>query len=409
MNATKITITQDKRNKNRPWSCRWWGEFDPHTGRQTRLGESFRLKVEAEQFAAKKTIAFAKGQARDRSPNISLQGFCKDWVKTRRSELREATKESYQNTIDRLVDFFGATCSLREIDPRRAAAFISEQKSKKIKHLGEEISESTREQVKRNCKCLFTTAVEWGLLSKNPFTKIRSKKIVPKRWHRVTPQEYRGLLDAAGTLRQKVAYALLYTCGIRSGEAFSLTWSDVDFENGRLIISNREATSTLPPFHVKDSEARRIPLPQHTIDLLTSWQQQAPEGVPYILLTKDRLEIVKAHWQKLRKAGKEWRNRYMVNNVLRNFKAHCKLAGIKPVGKLTVHTLRKSCGQNWADHLPMNVVKELMGHSSISTTQEYYTQVDSDHEAKAARVIDSLLRENDVERTYEKNLSAKVR
>lgn len=66
-------------------------------------------------------------------------------------------------------------------------------------------------------------------------------------------------------------------------------------------------------------------------------------------------------------------------------------AGIKPVGKLTIHTPRKSCGQNWADHLPMNVVKELMGRSSVATTQEFYTQVDSDHEAKAARVLQQLI------------------
>jgi site-specific recombinase XerC len=48
-------------------------------------------------------------------------------------------------------------------------------------------------------------------------------------------------------------------------------------------------------------------------------------------------------------------------------------------------------GQNWADYLPINVVKELMGHSNVATTQEYYTQVDKDHEAKAARVIQRLI------------------
>jgi integrase len=89
----------------------------------------------------------------------------------------------------------------------------------------------------------------------------------------------------------------------------------------------------------------------------------------------------------------------MVNNVLREFKRHIKRAGIKPVGKLTIHTLRKSCGQNWADNLPMNVVKELMGHSNIATTQEFYTQVDSDHEAKAARVIQELLESADSNKT----------
>ena len=397
--SKKLSISCDKRNKKKPWVVRWSGDLNFDTGKQRRYAKGFRLKVEAERFAAQKTIEFSQGQTRDKTPDVTLSSFCRDWLKTRRSELRESSKESYRNTIDRLVDFFGS-CNLRDIDPKRAMVFIAEQKGKKIKHEGEELSDSSREQIKRNCKCLFGTVVEWGLLAKNPFSKIKGKKIVPNRWYRVTAKEYIALLDAAGSLRVKVAYALLYTTGIRSGEAFSLTWSDIDFENGRLIIANREGAD-LPPFHVKDHEARRIPLPKHTIDLLTEWQAQAAEGVPYILLTKERLEIVKAKWQKLRRAGGEWRNRFMVNNVLRNFKAHYKRAGIKPIGKLTIHTLRKCCGQNWADHLPMNVVKELMGHSKVETTLEFYNQVDADHEAKAARVIDEMLKENDVKLTYE--------
>lgn len=165
----------------------------------------------------------------------------------------------------------------------------------------------------------------------------------------------------------------------------------MDFEQGQLIIANKSGNLSMPPFRVKDHEARVIPLPPHTIDLLTQWQAQAPEGVPYILLSANRYEIVKAKWAELRKESKPWRNQYMVNNVLREFKKHCKRAGIKPTGKLSIHTLRKSCGQNWADHLPMNVVKELMGHSSIATTQEFYMQVDKDHRIKAAQAIQQLI------------------
>ena len=210
------------------------------------------------------------------------------------------------------------------------------------------------------------------------------------RWYRVTPKEYHALLEVV-TLRERVAYALFYTADLRLSEAFSLMWSDVDFESGYVIIAERKATATLPPFYVKDYEARRIPMPKHTIDLLAEWQTQAPEGVPYILLTKDRFNRIKAKWQKLQEQKNPWLNEYMINNVLRNFKARYKRAGIKPVGELTVHTLRKCAGQNWADHLPINVVKEWMGHSDISTTQEFYNQVDKDHEAKAALLIQNLL------------------
>ena len=83
----------------------------------------------------------------------------------------------------------------------------------------------------------------------------------------------------------------------------------------------------------------------------------------------------------------------MINNVHRSVRTHLRRAGIKPTAKLSLHTFRKSCCQNWADHLPMNVTKELMGHANISTTAKFYSTVDEDHQRKAARVIDELLKE----------------
>ena len=81
----------------------------------------------------------------------------------------------------------------------------------------------------------------------------------------------------------------------------------------------------------------------------------------------------------------------MANNQLTNFKRHVKKAEIKPNGQLAIHTLRKSCIQTWADHLPANVTKELAGHSSLETTLKYYNQVDDYHRVKAAEVMENWL------------------
>ena len=48
-------------------------------------------------------------------------------------------------------------------------------------------------------------------------------------------------------------------------------------------------------------------------------------------------------------------------------------------------------GQNWADYMPINVVKEWMGYRKISTTQESYNQVDKGHETKAALLTQNLI------------------
>lgn len=81
----------------------------------------------------------------------------------------------------------------------------------------------------------------------------------------------------------------------------------------------------------------------------------------------------------------------MVSNLRRVFLTHVQRAGIKPVGQIHPQVIRKSCGQNWADRLPIHVVTELMGHSSIVTTQTYYTQVDPEQELRAVNVIEQML------------------
>jgi integrase len=402
--TNKIGIYKDPRNKGKPWVCRWFTLVDPESGKRKRFCKSFEFKRDAERFRAKKIIVCEqKGRPRANPEKQTLDAFLKSWLKRRKTDLKSASFELYEGTAKRLLDFFGKDSSLHDITLERADDFILAQKNIAPGREGNKLSDWTREQIKRHCKTFFGAAVQWGYLPANPFMGLRSKRLTTKRWCRVKPEEYHALLEVAPSLREKVAYALFYTAGLRLHEASNLTWDCIDFQKGILLVTNREATTDIPPFHIKDHEARRIPLPAHTIDLLTQWQTEAPESVPFVLLTRERHERVKIKWQTIRKKGLSWKNRYSVNNVLRNFKSHVKRAGVKPVGKLTVHTPRKCAWQNWADYLPMNVVKELMGHSNISTTQEFYLAVDRDHEKKAAQVVQKLLEnnQNDVQVTYE--------
>jgi len=199
------------------------------------------------------------------------------------------------------------------------------------------------------------------------------------------------LLDAAPNLRTKTLYSVLYTAGLRSGEAMALTWNDIDFESNQIIVANRKGTDTLPPFDVKTYENRRIPLPRQTVDLLALLHGEAKEGNPYVFLTGDRFDAVKARWQRCQATGQQWQNRFMENNTLRNFKRYVKRAGIKPEGSLTVHVLRKNCIQNWADVMPINVTRQWAGHSDAKTTMEYYSQVDDYHYTQGVSAIETLI------------------
>ncbi|MCP4250633.1 MAG: site-specific integrase [bacterium] len=351
------------------------------------------MKRDADRFQAAKQAEFDKGSRRDTPGAITLGEFCRKYMARRTHEWREKTRLQIQDLCRRLVDHSGSGSDLSTISPDQASRFWSQARKVRAGFEGQALSRYTRNRLLRDAKTMFKYAVDWSYLAVNPFAvikSVRTGKRNHRKWHYVKPAEYMGLLRAAPDLRWKVLYALAYTSGARFGELFNLTEDNIDFERGRLLIQEREATPDLPPFQVKDHEDREIPLPRHTLKLLAGWLQWRSEGSPLILLNPDRFDRVQHRWQSHHAADKAWLNAYMVNNVLRDIRTHARWAGLKLDGVLTLHCFRKSCGQNWADHLPMNVVKELMGHASIATTAEFYSTVSEEHEAKAQWVIEAI-------------------
>ena len=82
----------------------------------------------------------------------------------------------------------------------------------------------------------------------------------------------------------------------------------------------------------------------------------------------------------------------LMNNILRNFKGHCRAAGINTNDKLTVHCLRKAYGTNLANvSTPVQTLKKLMGHANIQTTMEYYLYNGDANEKKACEALDQMM------------------
>jgi integrase len=389
----KVGLYKEKTCKGVQWRCRWLGQYDPTTSKQKRYGKTFAFKKDAERFIKARDAEFERGTPRDPS-KITLKEYAEKCLqdKTQNDDLRPATVQLYREILDRLYEYFGECRLLREIDPRMAKSFLAE--SKPLNPQKGKLSPWTRHRILRLCKTLFSEAVKDRIINGNPFEEIAGPKCVTSEWYYLQPDEYFKLLDAAPKLNEKVLYALCYTGGFRLSEALSLRWSQVDFDKGRVSIVNQPATDILPPFEVTDTDSRTVPLPEDTLNLLLQLHEQAPVKVPYVVLTRERYEKILAKWKECRETNKPWRNSYFARNVLRNFRKRLHRAEIKAgSNKLTIHTLRKACIQNWANDLPMNVVKECAGHSSIVTTQRFYSKVTDEHFEQAAKSADKRLKE----------------
>jgi integrase len=388
---TKIGLYKEKTCKGIQWRVRWFGCYDLGSGKEKRYGKTFALKKDAERFIETKKAEFKAGTKRDPSKQ-TLKDYTERWLrlKIQNERIRPGTATLYKETLMRLYDYFGTDRLIRKIDRNDAQDFLASLKplSKRI----DPLSAWSKHRVLRQCKTIFQKVVNDGIVSVNPFSDCQMKSGEPSEWYYLKPAEFHNLLDATKNLREKALYALAYTAGLRESETLALYWADIDFEKGRIHIVNRPATEKYPPFYIKDSDARTIPLPNMTVALLTQLQLESPDNVPFVLMDEQGCQRIKTKWQKCREQGKDWLNHYWANNVIREFHRRERQAGIKTVGKkLSVHVLRKCCIQNWANELPMNVVKELAGHSNIETTNRFYSTVDDMHYDAAKKLGDKLL------------------
>lgn len=397
----KSGLYRDKRKKKQ-WIVRWYADPD-ETGVIKRHATGFKLKVDAEKFMAAKSFEFAQPTVCLGKPEeIILQEFCQDFIRTKKAEVVPGTIELYEDTIRRLIDYFGKNMVLSGVTPRNAAIFIAELKRHKTLYCRAKtpLSAWTKHRILRNCKTLFGTAVEWELLGKNPFAKVKSPQLILKPWHFVKPAEYHRLLEVAPTLQWKAFYTVAFFTGARFGELVNLCWSDIDFEIGEVSIRNRTVgTATMPPFLIKDKEERVIGIEKHTIDTLVKLQNTASEGVPYIFMTNRQYQTLVAKWNRFRQQNRPWKNQYMVNNVGREFKRHCKKAGIKAAEgeTLSLHSLRKAFGKNSSLlNTDPALTQKLMGHASVSTTLKFYDKVTDDDRKRAAMALGALVMKKEV-------------
>ncbi len=141
----------------------------------------------------------------------------------------------------------------------------------------------------------------------------------------------------------RMALTIIYACGLRISEAVCLTMADVDAKRNVLKV------------HGKGSKDRYVPLPQRPLELLQAYCRTHGIVTGYLF----PLTLHDGHIN--------------MDALQRAFKEALKQSSI--VKLATPHTLRHS----YATHLLENgedirVIKDLLGHSSIVTT-DIYTHV----------------------------------
>ena len=192
----------------------------------------------------------------------------------------------------------------------------------------------------------------------NPCVGIRPPKSAKRLPHALSPDEAGRLMEITATdplaVRDKAILELFYSSGLRLSELTGLAHDDVNFRDATLRVTG------------KGAKTRIVPVGSHALAALQTWLP-ARAG---LARTDEKALFVGRDGGALGARAVQAR--------LKHWALRLGLAD-----KVHPHALRHS----FASHLlqssgDLRAVQEMLGHSSISTTQ-VYTHLDFQHLAKA--------------------------
>ncbi|MGY1761649.1 tyrosine-type recombinase/integrase [Geodermatophilus sp. SYSU D00779] len=320
---------------------------------------------EARDKAAAIRRRVADGQpARDRRQTVAT--FAQHWIDTtlQASERKQTTKVMYAGVArTHILPSPIGRLTLDRVRPSHVEGWVVELR-------GKGLAESTVRSAYTILGAVLHTAVRDGALASNPAAVIRRPKVTSREAAHLTTAQVADLLRAAEDTRYAPLFALLVHTGLRRGEALALRWADVDLEKGLLRVRGTLARvqRRLVVTEPKTARSKRF----------------VPLSAPAERLLHD---VRGSQDDERRRAGSVWQETGFVfttvtgepcdpRNALRALKVAAERAGLPHVG---LHTLRHSAASVMlSSGVPLKVVSEILGHSSIAITGDVYGHVAPD-------------------------------
>ncbi len=263
------------------------------------------------------------------------------------SEVKKAsdnTIESYMRDIHQFSDYC-ASASLK--DTARADTAFLEKYTAHLRKIGK--SESTVSRIIASLRCYYRFLSSEKIVDENPADKLVIKKSVKKLPGILTANEIMKLISQTdGTdfksVRDKAMLELLYATGIKVSELIELRLSDINLQIGFLNLSS-------------DTKERIIPIYPNAVKNITNYVENVR---PAIVLEGETDKLFTNMTGKNLSRQGFWKI----------IKHYASLAGINK--EITPHTLRHSFAAHLLENgARLSDIKEMLGHSDISSTQIY--------------------------------------
>jgi integrase/recombinase XerD len=308
--------------------------FDDFENKLKRISTKCKFKSDAIKFISN----FNKRKVKESIKPPSLHQFIKEYL----GQLELTQSKSYLRTVTYSLDIFknyiGKDVPLNQLKVNDLEKFFTDKFSK---------SKYSAFLHYRNLRSAFQKAVFWNYLEINIIKKIKLPKIAKSFPIFISENQFQLIIKNTKEENLRDLFYTAFYTGMRLGELVNIKWSWIDFNQNLIKIKNSEIFTT------KSKKERIIPINKRLYQVLKN-------RIPKILKINDD-EFV---FYRIKGIC------YNEDFVSKQFKKSVRASGLDD--KIHFHTLRHSFASLLVQRgVSLYVVKELLGHEDLSTTQIY--------------------------------------
>lgn len=357
---------------------RWEGRL---TVAHDETGAPVRRKVtgrtRAEVVGRLKELRAAADEGRNpASRTLTVGRFFDEWITdVLPGSVAPGTEANYRNVVNLYLRPRLGLKRLRTLQARDVTTMLRDLER-------EGLSPNTR----RLARSVLRRALRWaeaeGMVARNVAALADGVKVGTPEGRTLTPDQARAFLDSLEGHRYEAAYAVALALGLRRGEILGLAWSDVDLDASPPRLTVRRALKRLDAGLVlEDTKTKQS---RRTVHL--------PAPVAAHLKAHRKRQVA----ERLA-AGDLWEPRPLGADLIfrtpigtatdpDNFRQITyKVTEAAGLGRWSPHELRHCCASLLlAQGVPLKVVSELLGHSSIRVTADVYSHLLEPAKAEAA-------------------------
>ena len=317
--------------------------------------------------------------------NEYFEIYMQNWLESYKHNIEENTYDSYCTVVNKITNYFsGKNIKLKDLKPKHIQDFYNSLYKKGL-------SPNTVLHYHANIRKALDIAMKLEIIPSNPADRIERPKKSQFIGDFYNIDELEKLFSACKNDPLEIVILIASFYGLRRSEVLGLKWSSIDFEKNIITIKHKviqrnakkNRSMVLKDKTKNKASYRSLPLLPTIATALKKHKNQ---------INKNKLICGNTYHKEFEDyicvdfKGKLFRPEYITDH----FQIILKNNGLRHI---RFHDLRHSCASLLLSKgVPMKAIQEWLGHSTYSTTANFYAHLEDNYKSFSADVLSSSLK-----------------